>query len=78
MNSNAIERAVLSLYAAASEDVTPSKRLIEDCIEKVCPDLGFVNENLYDCIVATALGGDVEGAIASATDALRGVDERIR
>lgn len=72
MNPNAIERAALSLYAAATLDVTPSKRLIEDCIEKVCPDLGFTNEPLYDQIVSTALGGDVEGAIANATEALKG------
>ncbi len=72
MNANAIERAVLSLYVAATLDVTPGRRLIEDCIEKVCPDLGFTDENLYDQIVSTALGGDVEGAIANATEALKG------
>jgi hypothetical protein len=72
MNHHAIERAALSLYAAASADVSPGKRLIEDCIEKVCPDLGFVNEPLYDQIVSTALGGNVEAAIANATEALKG------
>lgn len=72
MNLKAIERAALSLFVAAKEDVTPGKRLVENCIEKVCPDLGFTNEALYDQIISTALGGDVEGAIAQATEALKG------
>lgn len=72
MNAKAIERAALSLYVAAADDITPGKRLIEDCIERVSPDLGFTNEPLYDRIVSTALGGDVEGAIAQATEALKG------
>lgn len=72
MNSEAIERAALALFVAAAGDMTPVKRLVGDCIEKVCPDLGFTNEPLYDKIVSTALGGDVEEAIANATEALKG------